>query len=132
MPGLQNLTLTTNGVLDVDDLINIGASTTKAPGNPVTRKYIVNSITNLGSMASGGLIFQPKIFANGGSLVSSNNGAVQMNAKTNLLGAGLGLPNSIVADGDINFLRLHPGQQFHHHHRPGRQRPVEPLCHRPG
>ncbi|MGA3181093.1 MAG: hypothetical protein ABSF38_12175 [Verrucomicrobiota bacterium] len=103
MPGLQNLTLTTNGVLDVDDLINIGASTTKAPGNPVTRKYIVNSITNLGSMASGGLIFQPKIFANGGSLVSSNNGAVQMNAKTNLLGAGLGLPNSIVADGDINF-----------------------------
>jgi Divergent InlB B-repeat domain len=102
-PVLENLTITTNGSLSVDNLIDIGASTTAAPISPLLYKYTVNSVTNLGSISSGGLYFQPKIFANGGILISSNSGAMRMSAKTNLLGAGIGLTNSIVADSDIDF-----------------------------
>ena len=51
MPVLQNLMVTSNGIFDADNLINIGASTSAAPVSPLVRKaYLVNTGTNCGKI----------------------------------------------------------------------------------
>jgi hypothetical protein len=103
LPVLKNLLVTTNGTLAADNQIYIGVPITSTPGDPSKRTYSVNTITNYGFIGAAGVVLQPLTFANGGTVLCSNSGAMLLNAKTNLLGAGLGIANSLIADGDINL-----------------------------
>jgi hypothetical protein len=102
-PGLEHLLLTTNAALTADSQINLGVPTGKAPANPVSRKYLLNSVTNQGAISSTGLEFQPVTFVNNGSLLCTNGGSILMYARTNIMGVGNGAANSLIADGSIDI-----------------------------
>lgn len=102
LPGMKNLLIGSGGSVTADNNIDIGYVATAATVNPTKQNTPILTITNLGSISSGTIGLQSQIFANGGSIVATNNGAILLNAITNYLGAGaLGLSNILQANGNV-------------------------------
>ena len=102
LPGLKNLLIGRGGSVTADSVIDVGYTATAGTVNPTKQNTPILSITNLGSISSQTIELQSQIFANGGSVLATNNGEINLSAITNYLGAGvLGLSNILQADGNI-------------------------------
>jgi hypothetical protein len=102
LSGVKNLLIGSGGSVTADNYIDVGYVASAATVNPTKQNTPIVSITNLGNISSGTIELQSQIFANGGSMMATNNGAITLNAITNYLGAGaLGLANVLQADGNV-------------------------------
>jgi hypothetical protein len=104
VPGLKNWLIGNGGSVAADNYINVGVAASASPVNPTKQNTPILTMTNLGRITSQQIELQSQIFANGGNIVSTNNGSIALNAITNYLGAGvLGLTNTMQAEGDVNL-----------------------------
>ncbi len=103
-PGLQNLFIGTNGVLDAFSTLDVGFNLNQGQGVPAGQKYTVNTITNFGQMIATAPLLELRIFENDGDITSDNGGSIVVEANT--LGLGLALTNntnSFYANGNVSF-----------------------------
>jgi hypothetical protein len=103
LPGLQNLLVNSNAIMMVDNEFDVGYNLNAGNGTPATRKYLVSSVTNLGSISSAVALFDCASFENDGSILADAGGII---IAANTLGLGQVLtnaPNYLEASGDITL-----------------------------
>lgn len=116
VPFLQNLLINTNGILEVDNTIDLGLDLSKILASPAKRKYTIASITNFGLIEASSTLFQVRNFENDGGIEALNGGSLTLAAntlncglvltnQTNLVNASAGLSNInfMVANGNITI-----------------------------
>jgi hypothetical protein len=91
MPGLNYLWINTNGVLTVENVLDLGLDQTKNQISPVNRQYSIESIENRGQIDALTLLFQSYLFGNDGVITTSSGGSMEIEAQT--LNMGLVLTN---------------------------------------
>jgi hypothetical protein len=105
LPDLENLFITTNGSLTVDNLLDLGVNSSSSQTSVGTRTYSINSITNLGQITAISPSFQAQHFESDGSIVADTNGSIVIEAGS--LGLGLTLtsnaPNYLLADANVTL-----------------------------
>jgi len=90
-PTLQNLLITTNGLLSATGYLDVGYNVNNGVSSPVGRHYTVNTITNFGQLLGTAPLFQSAIFENDGQIISENGGSILIQAGA--LGLGLAMTN---------------------------------------
>jgi hypothetical protein len=103
-PYLQNLLITTNGILDAYSTLDVGFNLNQGQAVPATQKYTVNTITNFGQMIATAPVLQSRIFENDGGITSDNGGSIVIEADN--LGLGLAAPTStnfLSAEGNVSL-----------------------------
>jgi hypothetical protein len=91
MPALKNFLVNSNGVLEVDNVLDIGLDQTKIQAPPANRQYTIASITNLGQIEATESLFQSAVFENDGGIMSGSS----MIIKAQTLDMGLELTNQV-------------------------------------
>ena len=103
-PYLQNLFITTNGLLGTANNLDIGFNLNLGASSPAGRTYTVNTITNFGRLTAAAPVLQSAIFENDGLITTINGGSILIEA--NALGLGLALTNntnSLLAEGNVDL-----------------------------
>jgi hypothetical protein len=109
-PKLRNFVNNTNATFSASGLVNFGYSLTTLPVAPAKRKYVINGITNLGTIVTTQPLFVSKYFANDGSVLATNGGSITVEAAA--LEMGLDLTNAsnlLEADSDVTLSAISMG-----------------------
>ncbi|MGP8198895.1 MAG: hypothetical protein ACLQU4_05265 [Limisphaerales bacterium] len=102
VPMLSILEINTNGVLSVDNVVDLGLDPTDNQISPVNRQYAIMGIGNFGQIDAATPLFQAAVFENDGGITTSNGSSMTVEAQT--LDMGLVLTNQInymLVDGNL-------------------------------
>ncbi len=102
VPLLKVLEVNTNGVLAVDNVLDLGLDPTQNQISPVNRQYTISGIGNFGQIESTTPLFQSAVFENDGGIITSSGGSMTIEADT--LDMGLVLTNQanyMLVDGNL-------------------------------
>ena len=91
VPILKELVVNTNGVLAVDNVLDLGLDPTQNQISPVNRQYTILGIGNFGQIEATTPLFQSAVFENDGTNMTSGGGSMTIEAET--LDMGLVLTN---------------------------------------
>jgi hypothetical protein len=102
VPMLKILEINTNGVLSVDNVLDLGLDPTDNQISPVNRQYSILGIGNFGQIEAATPLFQSAVFENDGVILTSNSSSMTIEAQT--LDMGLVLTNQanyMLVDGNL-------------------------------
>ena len=100
VPVMKELFINTNGVLEVDNVLDLGLDPTTNQISPVNRQYTISGIGNFGQIEATTPLFQSELFENDGVITSG--GSMTIEAET--LDMGLALTNqrnTMLVDGNL-------------------------------
>ena len=101
LAALRNLLITNGGTWEADGALDIGFDSTHVLPSPVGRAYVLNSISNYGSIISAAPTLVAATVENDGLVEATSVGSALLAA--NSLGLGARAPSSIFAGGSVTL-----------------------------
>jgi len=102
VPVLKELVVSNNGVLAVDNVLDLGLDPTRNQISPVGRQYAISGIGNFGQIEATTILLQSEVFENDGGITTANGASMTIEAQT--LDMGLVLtnqPNYMYVNGNL-------------------------------
>ena len=102
VPLVKQFVVNTNGILTVDNVLDLGLDPAQNQISPVGRQYAISAIGNFGQIVASSPSFQSAVFENDGTITTSNGGSMTIEAET--LDMGLVLTNqanSMLVNGNL-------------------------------
>jgi hypothetical protein len=101
VPVLKELVVSNNGVLAVDNVLDLGLDPTTNQISPVDRRYAISGIGNFGQIEATTILLQSGVFENDGIITTSNGGSMTIEAQTLDMGLVTNQRNSMVVEGNL-------------------------------